>query len=129
MKVFLRWWNVGVGAMDACTGMLLMVAPVLTLRMMGLQPIGAEALVFLSWMGAFVFAVGVSYFLALRDDQAQQGEIIWKMTALVRAVIACFVVIKVAQGSLEPLWLSVAATDAMVAVVQGIGIKKRWWQK
>lgn len=129
MNVFLRWWNLAVGSMDACTGLLLMVAPELTLRLMGLQSIGAEAQVFLSWMGAFVFAVGVSYFLALRDETSQQGEIIWKITALVRAVIACFVVTKVVQGSLELLWLSVAATDALVALVQVIGINKRWWQK
>lgn len=129
MKIFLRWWNVGVGAMDAITGLLLMMAPVLTLRIMGLQPIGEEAQVFLSWMGAFVFAVGASYFLALRTRSPEQGEMIWTITALVRAVIAVFVVTKVAQGTLEPLWLSVAATDAAVAVVQGIGIQKQWWHR
>ena len=37
---------------------------------------------------------------------------VWQMTSLVRAVVAVFVVIKVVQGILEPLWLSVAVTDA-----------------
>jgi hypothetical protein len=129
MKRKLFWWNAGVGAMDACTGLLLLFVPTLTLRLMGLQAIGAEARIFLSWMGAFVFGVGASYFFALRGRSPEEGEMIWKMTALVRAVIACFVVTKVVQGALEPLWLSVAATDAFVALVQLIGIKQRWWQK
>lgn len=129
MKVFLRWWNVGVGAMDACTGLLLLFVPIWTLRLMGLQPIGAEAQIFLSWMGAFVFGVGASYFLALRVRLPEEGEMIWKMTALVRAVIAMFVIVQVSRGTLEPLWLSVAATDALVALVQLVGLKRSWWQK
>lgn len=129
MKRKLFWWNAGVGAMDACTGLLLLFAPTLTLRLMGLQAIGAEARIFLSWMGAFVFGVGASYFLALRVRSAEEGEMIWKMTALVRAVIALFVIAQVARGTLESLWLSVAATDAFVALVQLVGLKQSWWHK
>lgn len=54
---------------------------------------------------------------------------IWKMTALVRAVIALFVIAQVARGTLESLWLSVAATDAFVALVQLVGLKQSWWHK
>jgi len=129
MKRKLFWWNAGVGAMDACTGLLLLFVPTLTLRLMGLQAIGAEAQIFLSWMGAFVFGVGASYFLALRVRSPEEGEMIWKMTALVRAVIAMFVIAQVSRGTLEPLWLSVAATDAFVALVQLVGLKRSWWQK
>lgn len=129
MKRKLFWWNAGVGAMDACTGLLLLFAPTLTLRLMGLQAIGAEARIFLSWMGAFVFGVGASYFLALRVRSAEEGEMIWKMTALVRAVIAMFVIAQVTRATLEPLWLSVAATDAFVALVQLVGLKRSWWHK
>jgi len=129
MKRKLFWCNVGVGAMDACTGLLLMFVPTMTLRLMGLQAIGAEAQIFLSWMGAFVFGVGASYFLALRVRSPEEGEMIWKMTALVRAVIAMFVIAQVSRGTLEPLWLSVAATDALVALVQLVGLKRSWWQK
>lgn len=94
---------------------------------MGLHEISAEAQVFLSWMGGFVFSVGVSYFLAVGATQPVQAETIWKSTMLVRAVIACFVTIQVLRGNLELLWLSVAFTDGIIAVVQGFGIKRKWW--
>lgn len=129
MKRLLFWWNMGVGSMDAMTGLLLMLTPAWTLRLMGLQAIGTEAQVFLSWMGAFVFSVGASYFLVLRGNEPGRGEMVWQMTSLVRAVVAVFVVSKVAQGVLEPLWLSVAATDALVAMGQWIGIQKKWWYR
>ena len=129
MKRLLCWWNVCVGSMDATTGLLLMLTPAWTLRLMGLQAIGTEAQVFLSWMGAFVFAVGASYFLVLRGTASGRGEMVWQMTALVRAVVAVFVVTKVALGVLEPLWLSVAVTDALVALGQWIGIQKKWWHR
>lgn len=129
MKRLLFWWNMGVGTMDATTGLLLMLTPGWTMRLMGVHPIGAEAQVFLSWMGAFVFSVGASYFLVLRGNESGRGEMVWRMTSLVRAVVAVFVITKVAQGVLEPLWLSVAATDGLVAMGQWIGIQKQWWHR
>jgi hypothetical protein len=128
MKTFLTWWNVCVGSMDACTGILLMFFPAVTLRLMGLTALSAEAQVFLSWMGAFVFSVGVSYFLALGSQAQRSGETIWKSTALVRTVIACYVTTQVIRGTLEPLWLTVAATDGIVALGQWYGIRKQWWR-
>ncbi len=115
--------------MDATTGLLLMLAPAWTLQLMRLHAIGAEALVFLAWMGAFVFSVGASYFLVLRGNEPERGEMVWQMTSLVRAVVAVFVVIKVGQGILEPLWLSVAVTDALVAAAQWFGLQKKWWHQ
>lgn len=129
MKRMRQWWNGGVGAMDATTGLLLMVAPEMTLRLMGLQAIDPRATVFLSWMGAFVFAVGASYFLVLRGDDARRGETVWQITSLVRAVVAVFVTVKVLGGALEPRWMSVAFTDAAVAVVQWVGLQKKWWHR
>ena len=71
MKKWIVWWNVFVGLMDSITGILLMAVPALTLSLMGLQPIDPSSPVFLSWMGAFVFAIGFVYllpfFLSLRD--------------------------------------------------------------
>lgn len=122
-------WNLAVGSMDSITGLLLMFMPASTLRLMGLQPVDDSAQIFLSWMGAFVFSVGISYFFVLLREDSWRGVVVWQMTALVRAVVAVFVLVKVAQGALEPLWLSVAATDAFVAIVQAIGIKQRWWQE
>ena len=62
---FLRFWSVAVGAMDALTGILLMFAPGLVVRMLGVAAPSTDALVFLSWIGVFVTAVGLSYALAL----------------------------------------------------------------
>jgi hypothetical protein len=129
MRRMRQWWNGGVGAMDVATGLLLMASPEMTLRLMGLQPIDPVATVFLSWMGAFVFAVGASYFLALRGDDARCGETVWQITSMVRAVVAVFVTIKVCTGVLEARWMCVAFTDAAVALVQWIGIKRKWWHR
>jgi hypothetical protein len=45
-----------IGLSDTLTGALLIVAPALTLRMMLLQA-PSDALIYISFMGAFVFAV------------------------------------------------------------------------
>ena len=81
-------------------------------------------------MGAFVFAVGMVYFLPffVRESQASDGEMIWKMTALVRFVIAGFVIVKIMQGQLEWRWITVALTDASVAIVQVLGLRRQCWR-
>ncbi len=131
MKKWIVWWNVLVGLMDSITGILLMAVPALTLSLMGLQPINPPSLVFLSWMGAFVFAIGFVYLLpffhSLRDPS--EGEMIWKITALVRFVIAGFVIWKIMQGQLEWRWITVAITDGVVAMLQVIGLRNQCWRK
>jgi hypothetical protein len=123
----LKWWSVGTGAMDAVTGLLLIVAPLLVLRLLGIAPLANESLVFLSWVGVFVMAVGLSYGLALTGRA--RGEVVWMFTGLVRAMVAAYLTIKVLCGALEPAWLLVAAGDGIVAVAQGAILRAGWWKE
>lgn len=125
--VILQCWSVGTGAMDAVTGLLLIVAPVLVLRLLGIAPLPGEALLFLSWVGVFVLAVGLSYGLALTGRA--RGEAVWMFTGLVRALVAVFLTTKVLSCTLEPTWLLVAAGDGVVAVVQGAILLAGWWKE
>jgi hypothetical protein len=119
------------GLMDASTGLALIAAPTFTLSLMGIGSMPAEP-IFLRWIGAFVLAVGLSYFLALRleagrlvttDDQPLATTL--TISALVRSVIAVFVATSVAAGALEAMWSSVAVTDAAVAAIQIAILRKR----
>lgn len=123
----LKWWSVGTGAMDAVTGLLLIVAPLLVLQLLGIAPLANEALVFLNWIGVFVMAVGMSYGLALTGRA--RGEAVWMFTGLVRAMVAIFLISKVLFGALEPAWLLVAAGDGIVAAVQGAILLAGWWKE
>jgi len=123
-KPWIPFWNLAVGAMDACTGILLMVAPAFTLRLMKLE-VPAGILPFIGWIGAFVFAVGSAYFFALRSP-GEGTAMVWRITAFARTVVAGYLVWKISTGSLSTGWATVAATDAVVAMVQWIGLKRRW---
>jgi hypothetical protein len=127
-----RWiprWNAAVGAMDALTGVLLMAAPGFALRLMGLAVPPGEW-IWVSWIGAFVFAVGACYFFALKPPVDRERRIVcvtvWRMTAMARTVVALFLAGKIASGMLASGWATVAITDAAVAAVQWIGLKRRW---
>lgn len=101
-----------------------MTAPAFTLKLMNLE-VPQQALPFIDWIGAFVFAVGVCYFLAfggVRESRAM----VWRMTALARSVVAVFLIWKISEGSLAIGWITVAATDTIVALVQWVGLKRRW---
>ena len=126
MKRFCRWWSVAVGAMDASTGLLLVTCPGWVLATLGIAPLPAESGVLLRWIGVFVGAVGLSYGLALKGER--EGEAVWAFTALVRGMVAAFVTVNIVGGTLEPAWAGVAVTDAVVAVVQVTGLRKRWWR-
>jgi len=127
-----RWiprWNGAVGAMDSLTGLLLMAAPGFTLRLMGLR-VPPEEWIWISWIGAFVFAIGAGYFFALKPpvDRASGAgcAMVWRMTASARTVVALFLAGKIVSGTLDHGWATVAITDAVVAAVQWIGLKRGW---
>lgn len=109
------------GTMDTVTGILLMGMPRLTLSLMGLS-VTEEALVYVQFIGAFVFGLGSLYlwgfcgarFLALWGGLAG----IFYATAWVRFVIFIFVTVAVLGGLLESLWTTVALTDGALAVAQ-----------
>jgi hypothetical protein len=118
-KRFTSFFHYGTGLMDALTGLGLVVSPSLTLGLMGLTT--PPEPVFVSYLGVFVFAVGMSHFLAGRfpnDERSRERwATTWRISALVRSCVALFVSFKLASGQLPLPWLTVAGTDATVALV------------
>ncbi len=111
--------------MDASTGLLLVAAPGWVLATLGIDGVPEASLIFLRWIGVFVGSVGLSYALVRRGDR--EGETVWRITALVRTLVAVFVTASIAAGALVPSWVGVAATDALVAGVQFVGLRRGWW--
>lgn len=115
------------GLMDSATGLLLMAAPLFTLRLMGIDP-PAEALPYVRFIGAFVFAVGNLYLWSLLSVKILET---WKAlfclfyaTGWIRAVICvqCLVAILAQTLSLE--WGTVVLTDGGLALTQFIWLMK-----
>jgi hypothetical protein len=125
---FLKFWSFAVGSMDALTGLLLIIAPGFVLRLLGIALPSPDALVFLSWIGVFVMGVGLSYGIALGNCRGR-GEAVWAFTALVRMLVAVFLVVSISRGALESVWAVVALSDGVVAVVQIVILRKDWWRE
>jgi hypothetical protein len=117
------------GLSDSVTGALLMIAPAGALLLMHV-PAAAAGLVFIAYIGAFVFAVGLcclyGALLILRGDPARQLATVWLLTALMRASVAVFVTQQVLAGALVAAWLPVAAFDGACVLIQAIGLYKDW---
>lgn len=126
-REIIKWWSMGAGGMDAVTGLLLIVAPAMVLRLLGIAPLVAEALIFLNWVGVFVLAAGLSYGLALTGRA--RGEAVWMFTGLVRILVAIFLSIRVITGAMETAWLLVAVSDGLVAAGQGVILLAGWWKE
>jgi hypothetical protein len=122
-------YQVLIGASDALTGALLIVAPELTLRLMGVH-VPADALVYLQYIGAFVLSVGLACLYGalamLCGGKPGTLQTVWLLTAFTRASVAVFVVTQVLGQVLEPAWLTVAATDGACVLIQAIGLRKGW---
>ena len=119
-------WSVAVGAMDFVTGCLLVAAPAWTLVQMRVPVPGDEALPFLSWIGVFVGMVGASYLLGLLRRSGISLVMVWRLTAWFRAAVAVFVFVSIATGRLDAAWWLVGVTDVVIAVVQSIGLRRKW---
>lgn len=117
------------GFSDASTGALLIAAPLFTLRMMGLA-VPSDATPFLSFIGAFVFAVGLAYLygalLVRRASGVPRLEAVWVMTAMIRSSVAIFVLAAVFNRSLAPGWLTIAVFDGICALIQARGLRRGW---
>ncbi len=121
------------GLCDASTGLLLIAAPVWTLGLMGLSVI-PQPLVFVRYIGVFVLSVGLTYlWAALAWPLTSHAHIGWStqwgITALIRTLVAVFVVWQIAAGALESKWITVALSDATFAVIQWIGLRKGWLER
>jgi hypothetical protein len=127
--LWLLTYQLVAGFSDASTGALLIVAPLFTLRMMGLTVPG-DATPFLSFIGAFVFAVGLAYLygalLVHRNSGVPRLEVIWLLTAMIRSSVAIFVIVAVLSRSLAPGWLTIAAFDGICVLIQARGLRRGW---
>lgn len=117
------------GFSDTGAGVLLYVAPAYILRMMGVHA-PVDALPYVSYIGAFVISVGLSYFygalLVAFNAAPVRLETLWLLTALPRSAVAIYVAKAILSGQLEASWLSVAIFDGVCAVIQAIGLRKKW---
>lgn len=111
--------------MDAMTGLLLIFFPARVLELLGLPPLAAESMWFLQWIGVFVAGVGCSYLFA--QARRGQGEAIWYATAMIRTMVAVFLTVTTLAGDAPMQWLTVAGTDAVVALVQIAVNRAGWW--
>jgi len=126
---FLLVYQLLIGLSDSSTGALLLVAPAFALRLMGLVA-PSDALVYLSFIGSFVFAVGLSCLygalLVYRSHCPARLETVWLLTAFARASVAVFVTGQVLVGTLESGWLTVAAADGACVLIQAVVLRKGW---
>ena len=111
------WLALGAGALDAATGLGLVLAPALVLRVMGVAPLAGDAVVFLRWVGTFVGAVGVSYLWAWMRGRRLLRAVL-ELTVIARVAVGVFSGVAVARGWLGAAWASVPATDLGLAAVQ-----------
>lgn len=116
------WLALGAGLLDFSTGLGLSLQPARMLRLMGMKDVFGD-LVYLRFVGAFVFAVGFSYLWALRRRRLS-GD-----STLLRATLEITIIFRLAAGSfgawailrgwLVPAWASVPLTDFALAAAQG----------
>ncbi len=125
--VVLYQWLAGLS--DTVTGLLLIMAPGLTLRLMGLHA-EAAALPFVSFVGAFVLAVGLAYLYGgLPGRGVVELEVVWALTAITRGSVAVVVIAKIMAGSLESGWITVGVFDGVLALFQATGLMKGWLRR
>lgn len=120
---FIRRFAWAAGVMDLATGAGLIVAPGWTLGWMGVETPGAEALVFLRWVGAFVGAVGASYLMAAaRRSEGHLREAL-SLTLLFRLAAGGYCAAAVLGGALSLPWIVVAVTDLSLAGLQAYWLR------
>ncbi len=129
MKRLLLAYQLVTGASDTATGLLLLAAPALTLRLMNVHA-SAAALPYLSYIGAFVLSTGLAclYGASLVAPLLRSArlEVVWLLTALTRGLVALLVTWKILAGALEPAWSTVALFDGVLALLQAAGLARGW---
>ena len=123
-------YHFAAGLCDTSTGLLLMFAPVFTLRLMGVTR-APQPLFYASYVGVFVLCVGASYLMIPGSGLAKTvrgtcWRTHWLITALFRTAIAIFVISEVSIGTMQPAWLAVALTDTTFAAIQWVGLRRDW---
>ena len=113
------------GLCDATTGLLLMLAPHVTLGLMGIAPTAEPTLI--RFIGAFVAGIGLAYWHPwwgrAGADPAGLTTML-EITALCRTAVGLFVITALFQGWLVPAWGLVAATDLGLAGAQMVYLRR-----
>lgn len=107
------------GGGDAGTGLLLVAAPALVLRLLRIAPAGD--LTYLRFVGVFVGCVGLAYLYPwLLGGRRRAGRMaaVLEMTAGVRLAVALFLGLAVAGSRLALPWITVGIYDAVLAIAQ-----------
>ena len=116
------------GLSDTGTGLLLYVAPVFTLHLMGVHA-PQDATPYVSYIGAFVLSVGLACLSGVRlvaRHAPDRLEMVWLLTTFSRSAVAIYVIKCILAGELEPAWITVALFDSTCAVIQAVGLRRRW---
>ncbi|MGA7158153.1 MAG: hypothetical protein WBY53_14970 [Acidobacteriaceae bacterium] len=117
---------------DTTTGLLLLIVPAFTLRLMHLHPppLNDPALPYLSYIGAFVLSTGLAClygaWITTAPTFTPKLEVVWLLTALTRGCVSLFVFTAVFSNKLETGWLTVAISDGLFAALQLIGLTRNW---
>ena len=113
------------GLGDATTGLLLLLAPIRVAALLGIAPAPPF---YLSFVGAFVLAVGLSYLypFALAAPR-RPGRLLaaLEITAIARLSVASFLAASLAAGSGVRGFVPVLATDLSLAAFQLLWLSRR----
>jgi hypothetical protein len=112
-----RWFALGAGALDCAMGGSLLVAPAFTLRAMGVGVPGAEALLFVRFVGVLVAAVGASYLWALWRP-VERLRVVLGATILFRLATGTYTGVAVLLGALPGPWCQVTLADFALIAAQ-----------
>lgn len=110
---------IAAGAGDLGTGLALLAAPELVLRLLALPAVAEPVL--LRFVGTFVASVGAAYFWPFAAPASERGDRLraaFALTALPRFAVAGFLAVSVASGALGAPWLLVGGYDALAAALQ-----------
>ncbi len=124
-------FSLAVGLLDGCTGLALIVAPRLTVGLFGVSDPPSDT-VFLRFVGVFVAAVGAAYLLPFLLDRGHRlGRLrtIFEITALLRTAVALFIGGSLLSGGLSLPWITVMATDWLLAIAQLGWLRQLWRQR
>lgn len=108
----------GAGLLDVGSGLALVFAPQLMLKLMGAGTLAAEPTIYLRWVGAFVVAVGFSYLWALWRREVALLRHVLELTVFFRLAAGLYSAWAVATGALPLAWISVPLADFALAAAQ-----------
>jgi len=128
-RLWLLTYQCLAGLSDTSTGWLLIVEPRWTLTLMGIGRF-PQPMEFASFVGVFVLGVGIAYLYAMHlpldAAHTPRWETVWTLTALLRTLVAVFLLAEIGSGRMERAWLTVAIFDGTLALFQWIGLSKGW---